>query len=155
MRRSWVNTISHDHVRLGVAGGFTQAGHGSDTRLRRLARGDGIVFYSPRESLDARRPLQHLTALGVIADDEPYRVELGPDLHPWRRRVDFEHVAPVPIRPLLPMLGFIPDEQRWGMTFRRGLFEVPAGDFGVLAGALRDAASLPDEFSRAGRLPGA
>lgn len=149
--RYWVSTISLDHVLRGVEGGFTQADHGRDTRLRRLGRGDGIAFYSPREALGEGRPLQQLTALGVVDDDEPYRVELTPDLRPWRRRVVFEDVRAVPIRPLLPMLGFILDEQRWGMSFRRGLFEVPAGDFGVIAGALRDAATMDDAFSTSGR----
>lgn len=149
--RYWVNTISRDHVLLGVAGGFTQAGHGRDTRLRRLRRGDGIAFYSPRAEIGAAKPLQHLTALGVIADDEPYRVRLQPGSEPWRRRVEFEQVRAVPIRPLLPMLGFVTDEQRWGLPFRQGLFEVPAGDFGVIAGALRDAAGMDDAFSASGR----
>jgi len=146
--RHWVSTISHDHVRAGVEGGFTQADHGADTRLRRLARGDSMVFYSPRESLEARKPYQHLTALGTVVDDEPWRSE---ETGHWRRRLEFESVRPVPIRPLLPMLGFVTDEQRWGLPFRRGLFEVTAGDFGVLAGALRDAAWVPDEYSRSGR----
>lgn len=150
MQKYWISTISLDHVRLGVAGGFTQADHGRDTRLRRLRRGDGIAFYSPRLEMGAGKPLQQLTALGTITDDEPYRVVVG-DLQPWRRRVDFEEVRAVPIKPLLPLLGFIADEQKWGMSFRRGLFEVPAGDFGVVAGALRDAAWVPDEFSASGR----
>ncbi len=149
--RYWVNTISLEHVLLGVAGGFTQADHGRDTRLRRLARGDGIAFYSPREAMGTGKALQQLTALGVIDDDEPYRVAQRPGFEPWRRRIVFEHVRAVPIRPLLPMLGFIGEEQKWGMAFRRGLFEVPAGDFGVLAGAMRDAASVDDAFSACGR----
>jgi hypothetical protein len=149
--RYWVNTISLDHVLVGVEGGFTQADHGRDTRLRRLSRGDGIAFYSPRLALATGKPLQQFTALGVIADDEPYRVELGPDLVPWRRRVDFERVRAVPIRPLLPMLGFVSDEQKWGLPFRRGLFEVTAGDFGAIAGAMRDAATMDDAFSASGR----
>jgi hypothetical protein len=149
--RYWVNTISLDHVLLGVAGGFTQAGHGRDTRLRRLRRGDGIAFYSPRAEIGAAKALQHLTALGVIADDEPYQVRQQPGSEPWRRRVEFEQVRAVPIRPLLPMLGFVTDEQRWGLPFRQGLFEVPAGDFGVIAGALRDAACMDDAFSASGR----
>jgi hypothetical protein len=137
--RFWVNTISLDHVELGVEGGFTQADHGRDTRLRRLHRGDGIAFYSARTAVGTGRPLQRFTALGVVADDEPYQVEVGPDVRPWRRRVDFEQVVAVPIRPLLPALVFIEDEDRWGLPFRRGLFEVQAADFGVIAGALRDA----------------
>ena len=152
--RYWVNTISLDHVVLGVEGGFTQADHGRDTRLRRLCRGDEIAFYSPRHSLGAGKPLQQFTALGMIADDEPYRVEVRADFAPWRRRIEFEVVRAVPIRPLLPMLGFITDEQKWGVPFRRGLFEVPAGDFGVIAGALRDAATIDEAFSPSGRMAG-
>ncbi len=152
--RHWVNTVSLDHVLQGVEGGFAQAGHGSAVPLRRMSRGDGIAFYSPRASIGGR-VLQQLTALGVVADDEPHQVEVAPDVRPWRLRVEFESVGAVPIKPLLPMLGFISDEQKWGMAFRRGLFEVPAGDFGVLAGAMRDAASMDHAFSRAGRSPGA
>ncbi|WP_340540573.1 EVE domain-containing protein [Nocardioides sp. GXZ039] len=145
MARYWINTVSLDHVLLGVEGGFTQADHGKDTRLRRLARGDGIAFYSPRRAMGEKRPLQQFTALGVIDDDEPYRVELRPDFRPWRRRVRFEPVEPVPVRPLLPMLGFVDDEEHWGLPFKRGLFEVPSGDFGAVAGALRDARAATEE----------
>jgi hypothetical protein len=139
--RYWISTVSLDHVLGAVAGGFTQADHGKDTRLRRLARGDGIAFYSPRTALRTGRPLQQFTALGVVADDEPYRA--GPHGH-WRRRVDFEsgdRAAAVPVRPLLPVLGFVDDEERWGLPFRRGLFEVQAGDFAAIAGAMHDRAA--------------
>lgn len=36
----WINTISRDHVRRGVEGGFTQANHGKDTVLKRLKVGE-------------------------------------------------------------------------------------------------------------------
>ncbi len=138
--RYWVATISLEHVLLGVEGGFTQADHGRDTRLRRLRHGDGIAFYSPRATIGSTRPLQRFTALGVVADDEPYRVELREGFRPWRRRVEFEPAVAVPVRPLLPVLGFVDDEEHWGLPFRRGLFEVPSADFGAIAGAMRDAA---------------
>lgn len=143
--RYWINSISLDHVLLGVEGGFTQAGHGRDTRLRRLARGDGIAFYSPRAAIGAAKPLQRFTALGVVVDDEPYQVDVDEDFRPWRRRVEFEPVVAVPVKPLLPVLGFIDDEEHWGLPFRRGLFEVPSGDFGAIAGAMRDAADDADD----------
>ena len=41
-RRDWVNTISLEHVRRGVEGGFTQADHGKSTRLSRLQAGDPV-----------------------------------------------------------------------------------------------------------------
>ena len=142
-RRYWVNTVSVDHVEGAKLGGFTQADHGADTRLRRLRHGDGIAFYSPRTATRTGRTLQQFTALGFVADDEPHRVDVREGFRPWRRRVDFEEVAAVPVKPLLPMLGFIDDEERWGVPFRRGLFEVPSGDFGCIAGAMRDAALGP------------
>ena len=49
--RFWINTVSRTHVQVGVAGGFTQADHGRQARLRRLQRNDWLVFYSPRTEL--------------------------------------------------------------------------------------------------------
>jgi EVE domain len=127
--RYWVTTISRDHVERGVAGGFTQADHGKDTRLKRLSRGDRIVFYSPRTQLGAGEALQSFTALGEIADDGPYQVAMTPDFHPWRRNVTFSAAAETPIRPLIESLEFIRNKKSWGFVFRRGLFEIGAADF--------------------------
>lgn len=70
--RYWVNTVSRDHLLRGVAGGFTQANHGRATGLRQLKRGDLVVFYSPKTAFEGGEPLQRFTALGRVADDEPY-----------------------------------------------------------------------------------
>jgi hypothetical protein len=137
MTNHWMNTISLEHVRLGVAGGFTQADHGRATRLRRLRRGDRLVFYSPRTAMRSGAPLQRFTAIGIVADDEPYQVRMRPDFEPWRRRVDFMEVEPAEVRPLLGRLSFVTDERRWGLPFRRGLFPITADDFGVIAEACR------------------
>ena len=64
----WLNTVSRDHVRLGVAGGFTQANHGSPHNLRRMQRGDWLVFYSPRTQFRNGDPLQSFTAIGTISN---------------------------------------------------------------------------------------
>lgn len=153
--RCWIATACLDDVLLGVAGGFLEAEAARETRLRRLARGDLVAVYSSRRSRAPGRALQQFTALGVVAGDEPYRAEVGSERAPWRRRVDFEHVRAVPVRPLLPMLGFVTDEQKWGLPFRSGLLETTPGDFGVIAGALRDAATMDDTFSASGRVAGA
>jgi EVE domain len=60
----WVNTVSKDHVLKGVKGSFTQANHGSPHNLKRMNRGDFIIFYSPRTHFKEGDPLQHFTALG-------------------------------------------------------------------------------------------
>ena len=135
--RFWINTVSRDHVRLGVEGGFTQANHGRPTTLRRLARGDLLVFYSPRTSLQGGEPLQRFTAIGRIADDEVYQAEMTPTFHPWRRRVDFLASEEAPINHLIDGLGFIRDKQRWGFPFRRGLFEIGEADFRLIADAMK------------------
>lgn len=136
MARYWINTVSLEHVQRGVEGGFTQADHGRDTRLRRLSPGDLITFYSPRTAMQSGEPLQQFTALGTVTGEAPYQVQLSPDFHPWRLEVAFEQVTPTPINPLLGELSFITDPKRWGFPFRRGLFEVTEGDLDVIRRAL-------------------
>jgi hypothetical protein len=134
--RYWINTVPRSHVLLGVAGGFTQADHGRETRLRQLQRDDWLVFYAPRTELRGGEPLQAFTAIGQISDDVPYQVEMPPRFHPWRRalRVAPSHEAPIP--PLIPTLDFIADTQRWDFPFRRGLFAIGQDDFARIAAAM-------------------
>ena len=97
---NWINTVSRDHVERGVRGRFTQANHGKPNMLRKMARGDWIVFYSPKTAYPDGEPLQAFTAIGQVADNEPYQVEMSPDFQPWRRNVDFLECTETPIRPL-------------------------------------------------------
>jgi hypothetical protein len=131
-----VNTVSRDHVRGGVEGGFTQAGHGKASGLKRLSAGDSLVFYSPKTSLRSGTPLQAFTAIGRVADDEPYRVEMSPGFRPWRRNVKFSRSSEAPIAPLIEELSFIKDKRRWGYVFRFGLFEIPCTDFDLIKTAM-------------------
>lgn len=133
---NWMNTVSRDHVELGVRGRFAQATHGRPTMLSKMARGDWIVFYSPRTVHPDGEPLQAFTAIGQIADDEPYQVSLGPDLALWRRNVDFLECTEAPIRPLLESLEFIEDKSRWGYKFRSGVFKIGDHDLEVLRSAM-------------------
>ncbi len=148
-RRDWVNTVSLNHVQRGVVGGFTQADHGSSTRLSRLQAGDRIVFYSPRTDYPEGEPLQQFTACGVVTGTEVYQVEMTPDFRPWRREVAFATCLPASIKPLLGELTFIPDLRNWGFAFRRGLFAIPSEDFDRIAAAM-GATSL---LSRAPAVP--
>jgi hypothetical protein len=134
--RCWVNTVSLDHVRRGVAGGFTQADHGARTRLSRLRPGDGLAFYSPRTAFHDGEPLQQFTAIGIVTGDEPYQVEMTADFRPWRVAVDFLPSEPAAARPLVGHLSFVTDPGRWGLPFRRGLFEVPRSDLVTIAAAM-------------------
>ena len=84
MVKHWVSTISRDHVRVGVEGGFTQSGHGRAAGVRWLGAGDWIVFYSPKTSLRGGESLQAFTAIGRVADEELYQVEMAEGFAPWR-----------------------------------------------------------------------
>jgi hypothetical protein len=134
--KSWVNTISRDHVQAGVEGGFTQAGHGRASRLKRLGAGDWLVFYSSKTSVEGGERLQAFTAMGQIADDELYQVEMAPGFVPWRRNVNFVDCVETPIAPLIDSLSFINDKKRWGYVFRFGLFEIPQRDFELIKRAM-------------------
>lgn len=133
---NWINTVSRDHVELGVRGRFTQANHGKPHMLRRMARGDWIVFYSPRTVYPDGPPLQAFTAIGQVADDEPYLDPASPDEERWRRNVDFLDAKETPIRPLLDHLDFIEDKARWGYKFRFGVFKIGDDDLEVIRSAM-------------------
>jgi predicted RNA-binding protein len=123
--RYWINTVSRDHVQKGVEGGFTQADHGKQSRLKRLAKGDRIVFYSPRKE-------RKFTAIGEVIDDSPYEAVTG-----WRRSMRFFAAEDAPIQPLIEQLEFITNKKSWGFPFRRGLFEIGEADFTAIASAMR------------------
>jgi hypothetical protein len=144
---NWINTVSRDHVERGVQGGFTQANHGKPHMLRRMSRDDWLIFYSPRLTYPDGPPLQAFTAIGRVADDEPYQDRSGPDEGPWRRRVDFLPCAETPIRPLIESLGFITDTSRWGYRFRFGVFQIDDADRDIIHAAMTGspAAHLPGE----------
>ncbi len=135
-QKFWINTISFDHVQRGVSGGFTQANHGSPHNLKRLQRGDGLIFYSPKTAFEGGEPLQAFTAIGFVTDDKPYQATMSPGFRPYRRTMSFKASSFAPIRPMLDDLSFIEDKQHWGYMFRRGLFEITELDFRLIAAAM-------------------
>ena len=133
---AWINTVSRSHVRRGVEGGFTQANHGKPWALRRMNRGDWLVFYSPRTDYPDGEPLQAFTAIGRISDDEAYQVTMSPDFEPWRRDVEFLDAHEAPVRPLLERLHLTQGKPSWGYVFRRGVVEIDEHDLSVLREAM-------------------
>lgn len=131
----WINTISKEHVLRGAAGGFTQANHGKPQGIKRLKKGDLIVFYSGKTSYPNGEPYQKFTAMGRVTDDEPYQVEMTPTFHPFRRNVEFFDIKEADIKPMIEELSFIKDPSHWGFPFMRGLFEIPESDFEKIAAA--------------------
>jgi hypothetical protein len=134
----WLGVVSRDHVRRGVALGIAQIGHGKRAPLLRMAPGDGLVYYSPRETLGSHRPLRVFTAIGRVADDEVWQGDEG-DFHPWRRRVDYAaDAAEVAVADLDGRLE-LTARASWGHALRRGLVPLSAADFTAIAGAMRAA----------------
>lgn len=132
----WINVVSKDHVMRGVEGGFTQANHGKPHMLKKMQRGDWIIFYSPKAEFAGKEPLRAFTAMGQITDDEPYQSEVSSDFHPFRRNVDFKQAHEALIRPLIDDLAFIEDKAHWGYKFRFGVIKISEADFRVVARAM-------------------
>ncbi|MGE2717283.1 EVE domain-containing protein [Mycolicibacterium litorale] len=133
---NWIITISRDHVERGVRGRFAQANHGKPHALRRMSRGDWLIFYSPRISHPDGPPLKAFTAIGQVVDDEPYQVEMSADFQPWRRNVDFLECVETPIHPLIDGLHFVENKQRWGYKFRFGVFSIDDHDLELIRTAM-------------------
>ncbi len=132
---SWLGVVSRDHVRRGVASGFAQIGHGKKVGLARMRAGDGLVYYSPRASLDGTAALKAFTAIGVVADDAPWQADEG-GFTPWRRRVTYDtSAAEVPLERVKADLE-LTQKPNWGYSLRRGLIEISDADFGCIATAM-------------------
>ncbi|RTL54951.1 MAG: EVE domain-containing protein [Rhodocyclaceae bacterium] len=135
--RYWIGVACREHVLRGLAGGFCQLCHGKAQRLRRMAQGDWIAYYSPRQTMDAASPAcQAFTALGRLKDGNVYSFAMSADFIPFRRDVEFLPAREAPIRPLVAQLDFIRDKQRWGYAFRYGHLEVSRQDFATIAQAM-------------------
>jgi hypothetical protein len=127
--RFWILVASQEHVKLGVDGGFAQAGHGKRSGIARMHAGDRIIYYSPKVVYGGTEPLQAFTALGEVADDEIVQVEMSPDFKPFRRKVRYDHTGAVKIAPLINDLAFIKNKRSWGSAFRFGMLEIQERDF--------------------------
>lgn len=144
--RYWLGVVHRDHVRRGVDQGIAQLNHGAKAPILRLAPGDGLVYYSPKDVYPDGSPLRAFTAIGRVADGEPWQAAPMTMMHgefaPWRRRVEYvDGVAEAPIAPLLPVLELTRATPNWGWLMRRGTLELTSHDFAVIASEM-GAASL-------------
>jgi predicted RNA-binding protein len=124
-----------------VAGGFCQLCHGKAAPLRRMSRGDWIIYYSAKERFEDKVPCQKFTAIGEVTGEEVYPFEMFQGFVPYRRDIRFLPCTPAAIRPLLDELSFITDKSHWGYAFRYGHLEIPRQDFECIARAMQ--ATLP------------
>jgi hypothetical protein len=136
MTQYWIGVASYEHVRRGIEDGFAQLNHGKTSPLRRMAAGDWLIYYSPREEREGGEPVQAFTAIGQLAGDEITQVAMTESFTAARRAVNWRPAHPAPIKPLLGSLSFIRNPERWGMTFRYGHLEISEADFERIAAAM-------------------
>ncbi|MEA5138671.1 EVE domain-containing protein [Arcicella rigui] len=129
----WVIVASKDHVKNGIAEGFAQACHGKASPLRRMKKGDFILYYSGKLVLGKEEKCQEFTAIGQVKDDEVYQFQMSPDFCPSRRNITFFEHQDLSILPLINDLDFIQNKKSWGYPFRFGFFEINEHDFQVIS----------------------
>ncbi|MFD1229428.1 EVE domain-containing protein [Pseudochrobactrum kiredjianiae] len=81
-RKYWLAIASADHVQRGRAEGYMQVCHGKSAPLRRVKLGDGVVYYSPAQTMGDKDKLRSFTAQGVICGDGVYQVDMGQGFSP-------------------------------------------------------------------------
>lgn len=62
----WIGVASRDRVKVAIERGFAQAGHGKMAPVKRLKRCDLLLYYSPRERLNAGEQVQAFTAIDRV-----------------------------------------------------------------------------------------
>ncbi len=129
----WIAVISKNHVLKGMDWKIMQVCHGKKTPLKRIKKGDFILFYSSKAAMDDKKPYQKFTAIAKAIDDEIYQVEQFKGFEPFRRKVTFMDCNETEIRPLINDLDFIPNKKSWGYPFRYGLLEISKKDFKLVA----------------------
>jgi hypothetical protein len=132
----WVNVISKDQALIGVEGGFIQATEDKVSNLQLLHKEDVAFSYSPGTLFRAGKILQAFTTIARVADDAPERVETSARVQAWRRTTTPLVCEEAPIEPLIARLDFIQDKANWGVSLRRGMFEIGQEDARRIAAAM-------------------
>ena len=120
----WIIVASKDHVKTGIATGIAQACHGKSSPLKRMKKGDFILYYSGKQTMDKSDKCQEFTALGKVVDDDAYQFQVSGDFCPSRRNIEFSACKDTSILPLINDLNFIQNKKSWGYPFRFGFFEI-------------------------------
>lgn len=124
---------SKDHVKNGIAAGIAQACHGKSSPLKRIKKGDFVVYYSGKQTMNKPEKCQEFTALGKVIDDEIYQFQVSEDFCPSRRNIEFFECKELLIIPLIDDLDFIQNKKSWGYPFRFGFFEINRHDFNLIS----------------------
>jgi EVE domain len=131
---AWLGVVSRAHVLRGVAGDFAQVCHGKAPPLRRMQRGDWLVYYSPSVEMGGA-PLRAFTAIGELVDDEVFPFDMGGGFVPFRRRVRYFAAREVPLEAVKVRLQLCASPS-WSMALRRGHLRLSDADARIIATAM-------------------
>ena len=131
---AWLGVVSRAHVQRGVAGGFAQLCHGRAQPLRRMRRGDWLIYYSPTTEMGGA-PLRAFTAIGQVEGEDIYPHDMGSGFVPYRRNVRYADATEVALDLIKPKLELCAGPN-WGMALRRGHLPLEAADFATIAAAM-------------------
>lgn len=129
----WMIVVSKDHVKKGMAEGIAQACHGKASPLRRMKKGDFVIYYSGKQRWGRPERCQEFTAIGQVTDDEVYPFQMTEDSCPYRRNISFFENRDISIIPFIEKLEFIENKKSWGYPFRFGFFEINQHDFDLIS----------------------
>jgi hypothetical protein len=129
----WIIVASKDHVKNGISAGIAQACHGKSSPLKRMKKGDFVIYYSGKQILGKPDKCQEFTALGKVIDDETYQFQVSEDFCLSRRNIEFLQCNNISILPLIDYLDFIQNKKSWGYPFRFGFFEINNHDFDLIS----------------------
>ena len=132
-RKYWIITASKEHVKNGVKGGFAQACHGKAHPLKKMKKGDFVIYYSSKAYFNKKDKCQEFTAIGQVKEDQVYQVEMSPDFCPFRLEIEFFEANDISILPLIDDLEFIQNKQKWGYPFRWGTLQIQEQDFKLIS----------------------
>jgi hypothetical protein len=131
--RYWVAAVSKEHTMRGVAGSFMQVCHGKQAPLKRMKKGDYLLVYSSKITMEGNEKCQAFTAIGKVMDDDVYQFQMTENFKPFRRNIDFMPSQESSIIPLINDLEFIVNKKSWGYPFRFGFLEIKEKDFNLIA----------------------
>jgi len=129
----WIGVACKEHVANAVQLGICQFCHGKSTPAKRLSRGDFVIYYSSKITIENTEPYQKFTAIGIVTDDTHYQVDQGSGFKPFRRNIRYFDGKHTDIKPLIPVLPFIKNKISWGAIFRYGFLEIDEGSFLIIA----------------------
>nr|WP_305765425.1 EVE domain-containing protein [Elizabethkingia bruuniana] len=101
----------------GINGNFIQVCHGKKAPLKRMSKGDMILIYSSKITLDGNEKCQKFTAIGKVADDEIYSFQMSENFVPFRRKIKFYACEEYSILPLIAELDFIENKKCGAILF--------------------------------------